>query len=383
MSPRRESIKSKRSALDSKRWRTYSSAILSLADWSKWDLTLLTCSRTWYWFKHVISNVGHWFRIPLSRSPMCVPQMLWTKCCFAALRCSSTSLLSTGMGLQRMLCNASRCITYCLRVTCTHKRPSVPHVELQESACCKYRARHVGVTKSMDAVTAGDHWSRCRHRLRLQLPLPLSLIPRCSSRSQWICNDRAGFWIRDEGRQVFKTTERSGSASYAGCRAGFNATRWFCLWGSTGCWCVTTACTQRGGWSNYWPLLCSRQGDICTTRIVQRRLGGDVLTLDCRGYGTPSLRGIPLASWYGNASNSRGKLRMPRRPTLLLILTTSNISYDWWRDRVRALGRYHPIWMFDFQKVGILSSACKCNSRRGRLLSERPWTDSTKKGGAV
>jgi len=68
---------------------------------------------------------------------------------------------------------------------------------------------------------------------------------------------------------------------------------------------------------------------------------------------------------------------------LLLILTTWNTSYDRRRDRVSALGRHHPIWMFDFEKVGILSSACICNGRRGRLLSERPWTDPTKKGGAV
>jgi len=61
------------------------------------------------------------------------------------------------------------------------------------------------------AMTAGDHRERCRHRLRLQYPLPLSLIPLCSSRPQWICNDCAGFWIGDGGRQVCKTAERSGS----------------------------------------------------------------------------------------------------------------------------------------------------------------------------
>jgi hypothetical protein len=47
-----------------------------------------------------------------------------------------------------------RCITYDLQVTCTHKRPSVPHVDLQEYAHCKYRTRQVSVTKSMDAATA-------------------------------------------------------------------------------------------------------------------------------------------------------------------------------------------------------------------------------------
>jgi len=235
----------------------------------------------------------------------------------------------------------------------------------------------------MDGATAGDHRSRSRHCLRLQLPLPRSLIPFCNTRSQWICNDRPGFWITDGGRQVLKTAERSGSARNAGCRAGYNATHWFCLWGSAGCWCVMTACTRRGGWSNYWPSMCCRWGDICNARIVQRRWGSGVLTLDCRGYGTPSFRGIPLASWYGNASHSRGRLWIPRGPMLLLILTTSNISYDWRRDRVRALGRHRPIWMFDFKKVDILSSSCICNGRRGRLLSDWPWMDSTKMGGAV
>jgi len=88
--------------------------------------------------------------------------------------------------------------------------------------------------------------------------------------------------------------------------------------------------------------------------------------MDCRGYATPSLGGIPLASWYQNASLSRGKFRIPRRPTLLLILTISktwNISYDRRRDWVGALGRNHPIWIFDGNTKGILSSACICNSR--------------------
>jgi len=184
----------------------------------------------------------------------------------------------------------------------------------------------------MNAATAGDHWLRCRHRLRLQIPLPLSLIRFGSSRSQWICNDRAGVWIRDGGRQVFKTAERSGSESNAGCGAGYNNTRWVSLYSSAGSWCVTSACTWCGGWNNYWPSLCSGRGgshtlsDICNARIVQPRWGGGVLTVDCRGYGTPSLRGIPLASWYGNASLSRRKMRIPRRRTLLLILTISKTS---------------------------------------------------------
>jgi len=102
LSARRESMNPKCSALDSKRWKSYCSAILSLADWIQWDKTWSTCAQTWYRFERVISNVGRWFSIPLSRSALCVPQMLWTKCCFAALRCSSTSLLSTGVGVQPM-----------------------------------------------------------------------------------------------------------------------------------------------------------------------------------------------------------------------------------------------------------------------------------------
>jgi len=102
--------------------------------------------------------------------------------------------------------------------------------------------------------------------------------------------------------------------------------------------------------------LCSGRGgsyamsDMCHARIVQRRLWGGVLTLDCRGYGTPSLRGIPLASWNGNASLSREMWRNSRRRTLLLNLTTSktlNILYYWRCDMVRALGWHHRIWMFD------------------------------------
>ena len=107
LSARRESMNSKRSTLDSKRWRSYSSAIWSLADYMKWDSTSSTCVRSWYRFESVISNEGHCFSIPLSRSPLCLPQMLWKKGCFAALRCSSTSLLSTRVGLQLML---SQCV---------------------------------------------------------------------------------------------------------------------------------------------------------------------------------------------------------------------------------------------------------------------------------
>ena len=153
------------------------------------------------------------------------------------------------------------------------KRLSVPHVKLQESARWKDKTRHVFVPKSMDAATAGDHWRRCRPCLQLQLPLSLYLILDSSLHSEWICNDRVGCWIRGAGRQVFKTAERSGSDSNAWSGAGYNAT----CWGSSGCWCATTACTWHGGWSIYRLSLCSGQGeshtfnDICKARIVQWR----------------------------------------------------------------------------------------------------------------
>jgi len=243
------------------------------------------------------------------------------------------------------------------------------------------------VTNCKDAATVGDHWLRCRHRVQLQLRLPLSLIPFCSSHWQWIWNDHVGLWIRDVGRQVFITTERGRSASNATCGAGYNVMCWVCLWRFSGCWC-----TPCGSWSNYSPSLCRGRGgshalsDICNVRIVQRSWGGGDLTLDCRGYGTLSLRGIPLASQYGTVYLSRGKLRIPRRPMLLLILTismTSNISYKQRGLWVKALGRHYPIWMFDVKSIGIVSSACIYKGRWGRLLFERQWRDLTKKGGTV
>jgi len=246
-----------------------------------------------------------------------------------------------------------RCITHHLQVAYSHKRLSIPHLELQQSAHCKYKTCHVWVTKLMDAATAGHHWSRCRHRLRLQLPLPLSQIFFCSLRSQWICNDCASFWIGDGGRQVIKTAERSGSACNAGCGAGYNTTCWVCLWRYSECWCSKTACTRCGGWNIHWQSLFSGRGGshalshICNGWIVQRRWGGGVLTLDGRGYRTPSLRGIPLATGrYGNASLTRVKWRIPQRPTRMLILTstkTSNILYDLCRVTVRSWGRHRAI----------------------------------------
>jgi len=108
LSARKESMNSKRSSSNSKMWRSYCSPLLSLANWIKWDLTLSTCARTCYLFERIISNVGRCFSVPLSWSPLCAPPMLWTKCCFAALQCSSMSPLSTSVGLQMML---SQCVT--------------------------------------------------------------------------------------------------------------------------------------------------------------------------------------------------------------------------------------------------------------------------------
>jgi len=165
------------------------------------------------------------------------------------------------------------------------------------------------------------------------------------SRSQWICNDRVGCWIRDGGRQVFKTAERSGSASNSRCGAGYNTMHWVCRWGCAGCWCVMTVCTRRVGWSNYRPSPCSRRGDICNAGIVQPRWGGGVLTLDCRGYGNPSLSGIPLASQYENASLSRGNLRIPVTATRDCGRVTA-ILYSRLATRLRSLVIILPIHLY-------------------------------------
>jgi hypothetical protein len=132
-------------------------------------------------------------------------------------------------GISWCFYNVLHCITYHLQVACTHNQLSIPPVELQQSAHCKYKMCHVWVIKSIATATAGDHWSRCRHRLSLQLSLPLPFLPFCSSHSQWICNDHPGFWIRDGGRQDFKTAERSGGCSNARCRAAYNTMHWVCL----------------------------------------------------------------------------------------------------------------------------------------------------------
>ena len=62
--------------------------------------------------------------------------------------------------------------------------------------------------------------------------------------------------------------------------------------------------------------------------------------MDCRGYGTPSLIGIPRASRCGYASLSRWKLRIPRRPPHVLFQTDLS---DCSSVRVSALGRHSPI----------------------------------------
>jgi len=60
---------------------------------------------------------------------------------------------------------------------------------------------------------------------------------------------------------------------------------------------------------------------MSNARNIQQWWGVVDVALDCRRYGTPSLRGIPLASQYWSTSLSWGKLRTPQRPTLGLILT--------------------------------------------------------------
>ena len=49
---------------------------------------------------------------------------------------------------------------------------------------------------------------------------------------------------------------------------------------------------------------------------------------------------------------------------IFTIDNTLNILYDRRCDRVRALGRHDPIWMFIVHTVGITSTACICNGRQ-------------------
>jgi len=144
-------MNSQHSALDSKQWRSYSSATLSLADWIEWNVTLSTRARTWNWFERVISNVGRCFSIPLSKSPLCVPHMLWTTCCFATLRCSSTSLLSTRLGLQLML----------LRCVALHNLPSRSRLHSPTAACSTCWASAVCPLQIQDASCRSDKIDGC------------------------------------------------------------------------------------------------------------------------------------------------------------------------------------------------------------------------------
>ena len=117
----------------------------------KWDLTLSTCVRTWYQFERGISNLGRYFGIPPSRSPLCVPQMLLTKCCFAALRCSSTSLLSTSVGFQLMLSQ---------RVT-LHNLPSTSRLHSSTAVCSTCRAPGACPWQIQDASCRSDQIDGC------------------------------------------------------------------------------------------------------------------------------------------------------------------------------------------------------------------------------
>src|SRR5882757_2929130 len=103
-------------------------------------------------FERVISNVGRCFSIPLSRSPLCVPQMLWTKCCFAALRCSSTSLLSTSVGLQLMLSQ---------RVA-LHNLPSPSRLHSWKASYCTCRAPAACTLQIQDASCRSNQIDGCR-----------------------------------------------------------------------------------------------------------------------------------------------------------------------------------------------------------------------------
>jgi hypothetical protein len=149
---------------------------------------------------------------------------------------------------------------------------------------------------------------------------------------------------------------------------------------------------RRGCWSMYWASLCTGQGgshtfiDYCNARIVQRRWRGRVLTLNCTVYRTPFLRGISLPSLYRNMTLRRRKLRIPRRPMPVLILTinkTFNVLYERSCVSVWPMGIHSPIYMFDINTVGIIACSCISNTRQGRFQFERRWRVSTTKGGTV
>ena len=122
-----------------------------------------------------------------------------------------------------------------------------------------------------------DGCCNCRRSLIEVLPLPLTVIPFCSSHSQWICNDSTGFWIRNVGMQGFKSTKWSVSTSNAGCDAGYNMTHSVCQKLASRFWCATTTFTRRNSWSIDRLFWCSRQGathalyDICNARTAKQR----------------------------------------------------------------------------------------------------------------
>jgi hypothetical protein len=110
------------------------------------------------------------------------------------------------------------------------------------------------------------------------------------------------------------------------------------------------------------------------------RLSGPRRGVGVGGYGTPSSSRIPVASQCGDRSRSRGKLRIPQRPMLLLFL---NNSYYRSCGRVRALGRHCPIYRFNVRNVVISFAAYIWISWRGRLLVKQPGRHSKNQGGTV
>jgi len=105
----------------------------------------------------------------------------------------------------------------------------------ETAICSTCRAREVYQLEEHDASCLGDHiygCCGCQRPLIKVYTLPVVAIATVSASDsfgslclEWICNDCAGFWIRDGGRQGIKTTERSVSDSNAGCKAEYHANR--------------------------------------------------------------------------------------------------------------------------------------------------------------
>ena len=143
LSAREESMNSKCSGSDSKRWRSQSSVMLSLADSIQWDLTLLSGAQT-----------GYGLSVRYLTWAVASAYLFYDLLC-ACLKCNGPNvvLLHSSVpvllyylplwGFSKCFCNASRCITYHLQVASTYKWPCGAHVELRESAGCKFMARHV------------------------------------------------------------------------------------------------------------------------------------------------------------------------------------------------------------------------------------------------